>query len=78
MEANVMAEEQRFVPCEIRFYTVDDLMQMLGWSKTIVLKLFNDPKFPSTDFGRNKVVEAHALIDYFSVRHEKARDRHWR
>jgi hypothetical protein len=57
---------------------VDDLMQMLGWSKTTVLKLFNDPKFPSTDFGRNKVVEAHALIDYFSVRHEKARDRHWR
>ena len=53
-------------------------MQMLGWSKTTVLKLFNDPKFPSTDFGRNKVVEAHALIDYFSVRHEKARDRHWR
>ena len=60
MEANVMAEEQRFVPCEIRFYTVDDLMQMLGWSKTTVLKLFNDPKFPSTDFGRNKVVEAHS------------------
>ena len=78
MEANVMAEEQHFVPCEIRFYTVDDLMQMLGWSKTTVLKLFNDPKFPSTDFGRNKVVEAHALVDYFSVRHEKARDRHWR
>ena len=78
MEANVMAEEQRFVPCEIRFYTVDDLMQMLGWSKTTVLKLFNDPKFPSADYGRAQVVEVHALIDYFSKRHEKKRDPYWR
>ena len=78
MEANTLMDEQRFASCEVRFYTVDDLIDMLGWSKTTVLKLFNDPKFPATDFGRNKVVEAHALVEYFSVRHEKKRDRHWR
>lgn len=78
MDMNIMTGEQRSAPCEIRFYTVEDLMGMLGWSKTTVLKLFNDPKFPSTDYGKNKVVEAHALIDYFSVRHEKCRDRHWK
>lgn len=78
MDTSIMMKEQRCVPCEVRFYTVEDLMAMLGWSKTTVLKLFNDPRFPSTDFGRNKIVEAHALIEYFSVRHEKKRDRHWK
>lgn len=61
-----------------KFYTVKDVMEMTTWSKTTVLKLFDDPKFPSADFGKNQIIEEHALIEYFSVRHEKKKDRHWK
>lgn len=66
------------IPVEIRFFTISDLQEMLGWSETTVQKLFKDPNFPSADFGRSKVVEAHALIDYFSTKHVKKRERYWR
>ena len=56
------------ISSEVRFYTVLDLMEMTGWSTKVVLKLFNDPSFPSSDLGKAKIIEAHALIDYFSVR----------
>lgn len=68
---------QLYVSSEVRFYTAEDLKKLLGWSKDTVLKLFNDPKFPSSDFGREKVVEAHALIDFFSKKHMKSKDRYW-
>ena len=29
------------------------------------------PDFPSCDFGKEKVIEIHALVNYFSVRHCK-------
>lgn len=69
--------KRTYVSSEVRFYTITDLTNMLGWSDKTVQKMFNDPKFPSTDFGRTKVVEAHALIEYFSMRHSKTTDRHW-
>lgn len=59
-------QKQTYISSEVKFYTISDLKEMLGWSENTVQKLFNDPKFPSSDFGRIKVVEAHALIDYFS------------
>lgn len=62
---------------EVKFYTIADLIKMTGWSEATVQKLFNDPKFPSSDFGKAKVVEAHALIDYFSKKHTKINDRYW-
>ena len=62
---------------ELRFYTISDLQKLLGWSERTVQKMFNDSAFPSVDFGRNKVVEAHAAIEYFSKRHEKALELHW-
>mgnify|MGYP000208466647 CR=1 FL=1 len=68
---------RQYVSSEVRFYTIDDLLKMLGWSKHIVQKLFNDPKFPAADFGRTKVVEAHALIDFFSKRNMEDESRHW-
>ena len=52
-----------YVSSEVKFYTISDLMKLLGWSEATVQKLFNDPKFPAANFGRNKVVEAHALVD---------------
>ncbi len=78
MSAIDLMTDEPYISSEVRFYTISDLTKMLGWSHNTVEKLFNDPKFPASDFGRNKVVEAHALIEYFSRRHEKAKDRHWK
>jgi endonuclease G len=63
-----------YVSSEVRFYTIQDLMKMLRWGEDTVQKLFNDPKFQSSDFGKTKVVEAHALIDFFSKKHVKNDD----
>ena len=70
--------EQRYISSEVRFYTIDELRKLLGWSEMTVQKLFNDPSFPSADYGKSKIVEAHALIDFFSTKHTKARERYWR
>lgn len=77
MQATQATITRQYISSEVRFYTIAELAKMLGWSEPTVQKLFNDPKFPSTDFGKQKVVEAHALIDYFSTRHSKESDRHW-
>lgn len=71
-------QKQIYISSEVKFYTISDLKNMLGWSENTVQKLFNDPKFPSSDFGRIKVVEAHALIDYFSNKHLKQNDGYWK
>ena len=65
------------ISSEVRFYKVDDIMKLTGWSENIVLKIFNDPQFPAADFGRAKVVEAHALIEYFSKRRSKRIEKYW-
>jgi len=69
---------RKYISSDVKFYTAAELMKMTGWSEMIIQKMFNDPMFPSADFGRAKIVEAHALIEYFSRRHEKAADRYWR
>ena len=71
MNIEIPISGQAAVSTEIRFYTPKDVARMTGWSEKTVLKMFNDPKFPSADFGRNKVIEADALRNYFSTRHEK-------
>ena len=71
-------QKQTYISSEVKFYTISDLKNMLGWSENTVQKLFNDPKFPSSDFGRIQVVEAHALIDYFSKKHLKQNDGYWK
>ena len=71
-------QKQVYISSEVKVYTISDLKNMLGWSENTVQKLFNDPKFPSSDFGRIKVVEAHALIDYFSKKHLKQNDGYWK
>lgn len=67
-----------YISSEVRFYTINDLIGLLGWSEATVQKLFNDPKFPAANFGRNKVVEGHELIDYFSRRRDKHKEVYWR
>lgn len=71
-------QKRTYISSEVKFYTISGLKNMLGWSENTVQKLFNDPKFPSSDFGRIKVVEAHALIDYFSKKHLKQNDGYWK
>lgn len=66
-----------YISSEPRFYKIKDIQEMTGWSENTVQKLFNDPNFPAADYGKSKVVEAHALIQYFSVRHERERERYW-
>lgn len=79
MEAmNSSRVNRLYISSDVKFYSITDLVKMLGWSETTVQKLFNDPKFPSANFGRTKVVEVHALIDYFSKKHEKESERYWR
>lgn len=69
---------RQYISSEVRFYTIPELVEMLGWGENTVQNMFNDPNFPSVDFGKHKVIEAHALINYFSVRRSKNTDRHWR
>ena len=61
----------------VRFYTIPDVAEMTKWSIPIVQKLFNDPAFPSADYGKHKVVEAHAAIEFFSKKHEKKYEKYW-
>jgi hypothetical protein len=66
-----------YISSEPRFFTIKDLQEMTGWSEGTVQKLFNDPKFPSANYGKTKVIEAHALIQFFAERHEKEKERYW-
>ena len=62
---------------DVGFFTVYDISLLTGWSYSTVQKLFNDPEFPAADYGKHKVVEKHALIKYFAVRHEKKNEAYW-
>ena len=67
-----------YVSSEVQFYTIERLIEMLGWSEATVQKLFNAPDFPSVDYGKTKVVENHALIEYFSKKRLKNSEPYWR
>ena len=58
-------QKQTYISSEVKFYTISDLKNMLGWSENTVQKLFNDPKFPSSDFGRLKFLKTQNLIAKF-------------
>lgn len=53
------------------FVGIGEMMERTGWSKKTVQELFNRPDFPSTDFGKEKKAEIHAVIKYFSVPRRK-------
>jgi len=72
------SSEQIVISSEVKLYTIKDIMEMSGWSETTVQKLFNDPDFPSIDYGKSKLVENHALIQFLSVKNEKAKKPFWR
>ena len=51
----------------LNFLTIKDVADATGWSLGTVRQLFNRPDFPSCDFGKEKIVEIHAALNYFSV-----------
>lgn len=63
---------------DIVFLTIKDVIKITGYSKKTVELLFNDPDFPSCDFGKKKIVEKNAFLQYFSKRHQKDRSKYWR
>ncbi len=67
-----------YISSDVKFYTIEMLTQMLGWSNQTVHKLFNAPDFPSVDYGKQKVVESHALIEFFSRKRLKENEPYWR
>lgn len=67
-----------YVSSEVILYSIEDMVKMTRWSYTTVEKLFNDPMFPAIDYGKRKLVENHALMQFLSVRREKAKNKLWR
>lgn len=51
----------------VKFLTIKDVADLTGWNVMTVRNLFNIEDFPCCDYGREKVVEIHALVTYFSV-----------
>ena len=55
----------------LRFITIKEFADITGWSVPTVQKLYNSPNFPSTDYGREKKAEIHAIVEYFKVPRRK-------
>ena len=55
----------------IRFISIKEFSELTGWSEKTVQELYNRKDFPSTDFGKEKKAEVHAIINYFSVPRRK-------
>lgn len=66
-----------YVSGEVIMYSVEDVMRITRWSRKVVQNLFNDPSFPSVNYGKHKLVENHALMQFFSVRREKEFEIYW-
>lgn len=77
MNPFIVPKEGTPLACDAKFYTISEVAELTRWSEKTVQKLFNAPDFPSADFGRGKVVEAHALIEYFKTKHERSKDKYW-
>ena len=55
----------------LRFITIKEFSEITGWSIPTVQNLYNLPDFPSTDYGREKKAEIHAIVEYFKVPRRK-------
>lgn len=58
---------------DVRFLKMTDVINLTGWSRSTVEKMFNRPDFPSCDYGKEKVVELTAFRKYFSEPRRKER-----
>lgn len=55
----------------IQFISIKEFSKMTGWSEKTVQDLYNRADFPSTDFGKEKKAEVHAIVNYFKVPRRK-------
>lgn len=55
----------------LRFISIKEFSKITGWSIPTVQDLYNRPDFPSTDYGKEKKAEIHAIVDYFKVPRRK-------
>ena len=72
-----LLHERFVISPEVIMYSINDVIHITGWSRKVVQRLFNDPKFPAADYGKAKLVEAHAFIEFMSVRHERDKEEYW-
>lgn len=59
------------------FLTIKDVQELTGFSRHTVDKLFNDPEFPACNYGKSRIVEVHAFIEYFSTSRRKEDSFYW-
>jgi len=62
----------------LQFYTIEDVVKMTHWSRHTVENMFNDPEFPSMNYGKEKLVEASAFMEYCSRHRDKRMSIYWR
>lgn len=55
----------------IQFISIKEFSSLTGWSEKTVQELYNRADFPSTDFGKEKKAEVHAILEYFKVPRRK-------
>ena len=55
----------------LRFITIQEFSKITGWSIPTVQNLYNRSDFPSTNYGKEKKAEIHAIVEYFKVPRRK-------
>ena len=55
----------------IRFINIKEFSKLTGWSLQTVRELYNRPDFPSTNYGKEKKAELHAIVEYFKIPRRK-------
>ena len=55
----------------LRFISVKEFSEITGWCVPTVQNLYNRPDFPSTNYGKEKKAEIHAIVNYFKVPRRK-------
>ena len=41
---------KNYVSSDVKFYTIEDMQRLTGWSENTIQKLFNDPSFPASNY----------------------------
>lgn len=73
---NELIELQKEAP-STRFLSIEDVCHAIKCSDKTAKKLFNDPEFPSENYGRSKMVSETAFLEFFSVRRDKHNSAYW-
>lgn len=55
----------------LQFITIDEFAKLRQCSIKTAQDIFNDSTFPSENYGKQKVVELQALINWYQVKRDK-------